>query len=370
MKLWEKNYVLAMGLIMLILYVSMFFVLRASFKMNFDNVCNIAIRNEQSIAYLVQSFLNEDTEYTKLKIYCQGMQRQGCLFSIYRGDTWIVGELPFQIPSGSENIQMLREGNVRYLFINNSFSGQDGNKYTLYYTEDMGELYDNHTKQLILLVGFACILSLILAAVLYFSMKKIYYPIDNIAHELRTPLTSIQGYAQYILYGKIKEEDIQYAGNRINEEAIYMNNIIERLLVMENVRDGKIVMERVELKSLFDVVEVHYPDVVIDNQMDYVLGDRTLLLSLLLNLLSNTGREGSNIHISAAEHKIIIYNPEDAMDENMTKILNGNRKIPREKVKGKGFGVHLCHEIVKLHHGQLRYEVVEGGGMRVTVYLP
>ena len=48
---------------------------------------------------------------------------------------------------------------------------------------------------------------LILSLFLYYIMKKLYYPINNIAHELRTPLTNIYGYAEYIQKAKLTEED-------------------------------------------------------------------------------------------------------------------------------------------------------------------
>lgn len=211
------------------------------------------------------------------------------------------------------------------------------------------------------------LISFLFGGILYITMKKIYYPINNIAHELRTPLTSIQGYAQYILFGKVSGEDIQYACARINEEAGYMNEIIERILIMENIKNGAVHLEKIEVEGIFETIKSHYPSVVINNKLEYVMGDKTLLLCLFMNLISNTGRGGDKIVITAENNEISIYNKEDYVDGEMLKILNENRPIPKEKVRGKGLGVQLCHEIVKLHHAKLKYESKKGEGVRVTI---
>lgn len=69
------------------------------------------------------------------------------------------------------------------------------------------------------------------------------------------------------------------------------------------------------------------------------------------------------------ENLITILNKDDSLDEEMLKILNSGRLIPREKIKGKGLGVSLCREIVKMHHGKLVYENVPEEGLKIRVFL-
>lgn len=372
MRLWEKNYVLTMTIILLVLYGSMLFVLNYSFRFNLERVCEQGMQTEQSILYSVKSLLNEDGEHKKLKLYSEVLEKQGIFFAVYKGQEAVTDSLPvFEAPSLSEGkVQMLRAVDGRYLCFADTFMYQDIEKVSVYYAEKVDDLYKNHQKQSYLLLVISTFISLIIAAILYFAMKKIYYPINNIAHELRTPLTSIQGYAQYILFGKVSEEDIQYACARINEETGYINEVIERLLVMEHIKDGKISLEKIDAVAFFEKVKTHNPSVIIDNTMDTIMGDETLLLCLFMNLLSNTRRAGEKITITAHGSEINICNEDDYIDKAMLRLLNGNRAIPKDRIQGKGLGVSLCHEIVKLHRGILRYESQEGEGVRITIIFP
>lgn len=371
MRLWEKNYVLTMTLILLILYGSIFYVFYDSFQINFNRACERGIQTEQGILYFVKSLLNEDPEHKKLNIYCETMKKQNVYVAVYEGRAEIVDYIPaLNRPETKQGLQVVTDGKSRYLYISDSFLSRSGKELCFYYVEQIDEIYENYRKQVYVFLLINAFISFFIAGVLYFAMKKIYYPINNIAHELRTPLTSIQGYAQYILFGKVSGEDIQYASSRINEEAGYINEIIERLLVMENIKNGKIDMEKIELDDLFDTVKVHYPDVIIHNNMKYVMGDKTLITCLFMNLLSNISRAEGQIVITAFDNEINICNRGDFIDKSMLKVLNGNRSIPKDQIKGKGLGVSLCHEIVKLHHGSLHYESQEKEGVKVTISIP
>jgi len=55
--------------------------------------------------------------------------------------------------------------------------------------------------------------------------------------------------------------------------------------------------------------------------------------------------------------------------KNAKDILNHKSVVPKDKICGKGIGVPLCREIVKMHHGTLRYRNMPEGGMEVFVRL-
>lgn len=65
----------------------------------------------------------------------------------------------------------------------------------------------------------------------------------------------------------------------------------------------------------------------------------------------------------------VVYNRDDYLDEGLLGLLNGNRPVPPERVAGKGLGVPLCREIVKMHHGTLQYRNVPEGGVEIRVVL-
>lgn len=368
MKLWEKNYVLTMCMIMLILYGSIFLILSNSFRLNLRLICEQEKQNENNIKYALKSLLNEDPEHTKVKLYSEELKKQDTYVDLYDGQKEIVSYLPFKIVRENEqSMVIIKEGAHRYLFIFDSFLYQDKDEISLCYMGVIDEVYNNHQKLVRVMLLISSLITIFIACMLYYAMRKIYHPINNISHELRTPLTSIQGYAQYILYGKINEEDIQYAGTRINEEAKYINEIIERILVMENIKNGEIHIGKIKLEDVWESVKVHYPSLVVEGDMQYIMGDRTLLQSLFLNLLSNISRAGNDIIITASEGVIRIQNREDYIDPEMLDILNGNHRIPKERIKGRGFGAALCQEIASLHHAKIRYESSEDFGTVVSL---
>ena len=360
-----------MTLILIILFFSIFFIQQYSFRNNLMRYSDNASSSESRLEYSISNLINESGQNSKLDLYCENLKKQKIYVKIQDEDKVIVNSQPFEWENLDKvDFQIIKYNKTKYIYISNIFEIADNRIISINYMEEIDELYEFQQRQLIifLLVGF--FITLVLAVILYSIMKKIYYPISNIAHELRTPLTAIQGYAQYIMLGNIGDEEISFASNQIDEKAQYMNALIENLLIMGNLKDGKINMENIDTISLLNEIKQYYPSLIINNQTKYLYGDKVLLMSLLLNILSNTGRQSKELSLSVLENTITIYNKEDCIDEEMITILNKNDPIPKEKIKGKGIGVSLCHEIVKLHHGKLQYNKEdEEGGIVISISL-
>ena len=58
MKIWEKNYLLTMSLLLALLFGSLFFMQQYSFRKNLDKYCDNAFLNESSAEYTISSYLN------------------------------------------------------------------------------------------------------------------------------------------------------------------------------------------------------------------------------------------------------------------------------------------------------------------------
>lgn len=367
MKLWEKNYVLTITLVLFTLYGSLFFVINTSFQTNFSQAYDSTLQTKRSLVSSVKTLIDIDEEHKKLNLYCQAMAAQDVLTAVSCDGERLIDFLPVQIDEGEiSNNQFVETKAHRYLYVRESFMVQD-TVVTLHYMRPMDAFYDAFHKQIFFFLMIGIVISCLLSLILYFAIKKMYHPINNIAHELRTPLTAIQGYAQYILLGKVSPEDILFASGQIHQEAQYINEIINRLLAMDYIRNEKLHMEKIDLPDFFESLKAHYPSLIIKNEMSYLTGDRTLLLCLFMNLISNISRSGGQVRITALDCKICIFNREDFIESELLHMLNKNRSIPKEKIHGKGLGVPLCHEIVKLHHGTLRYESSEDEGTTVTL---
>lgn len=383
MKLWEKTYLLTVTIILLTLYGSLFLILNMSYRNNFRQLYDNAFQTEQSILLSTQSIFSMENPEDKLSLYCNSMKKLGISTAIYYNGELLSCHLPFtpDDPKGlTKGSQIVADQGEKYLLLFDSYlsadKGSDVNteiddsaQFTLFYARPLDDFYQAFYRQMGSFLLTAALISILLMIVLYLCMNRIYRPVHNIAHELRTPLTSIQGYAQYILLGKLKEEDIHFASEQIHREAKYMNEIIERLLAMEQLGNHQISMKKIDPDDLFSTIRTYYPSITIRNEMENLTGDHSLLLSLLLNLISNISRDGGEICLTASEHEIRINNPEDFIEPELLIFLNKNRSLPKNRIHGRGLGVPLCHEIVKLHQGTLRYESTKEDGTTVVIQL-
>lgn len=367
MKLWEKNYVLTITLVLFTLYGSLFFVLNNSFRTNFSQIYDSTLQTKRSLVSSLETMIDIDEKHEKLNLYCQAMKNQDILIAVSYDGEMLINFLPIEIDYDEIQMdQVIKANHHRYLYVSEVLINQD-TEVILHYVRPMDDFYDAFHRQIRFFLIVGILISALLSCILYFAIKKMYHPINNIAHELRTPLTAIQGYAQYMLLGKVSPEDILFASGQIHQEAQYINEIIDRLLAMDYIRNEKLHMEKIDLEDFFKTLKTHYPSIIIKNEMPYLTGDRTLLLCLFMNLISNISRSGGQVIITAQDNKIRIFNREDFIENELLPMLNKNRSIPREKIHGKGLGVPLCHEIVKLHHGKLQYESTKTNGTTVTI---
>ena len=153
-------------------------------------------------------------------------------------------------------------------------------------------------------------------------MRRINRPVNQIAHELRTPLTGIRGYAEYLMMGKLTEEERFFAARQIVDSAKHLENITEKLLIMGNVREGAIQIERIDVRKMLLELEEKYPNVEADCRLEFLNGDRTLVFCLLDNLTANAARAGSLVRITADEEGVRIWNDGEPMDEELLRDIS------------------------------------------------
>lgn len=370
MKIWEKNYVLTMALLLPLLFGSLFLIQQSSFRKNLDQCCDNAFSNEERTEYAVSSYLSSGKSFQRLTWYCQSLQKQNAYLQVEIQGKILAGSLLFPWDShAKKDFQIIRHKDRACLCIANSYPDLKHGAISTIYQEDISSLYSAQLGQMLLLLGIGILASLLLSAILYCTMRRIYAPVSNIAHELRTPLTTIQGYAQYISLGNITPEDIAFASSQIDMQAQHLNALIENLLIMGSLRNGEIAMERLEAAELTRELKAYFPFLSAEHQAGFLYGDKSLLLSLLRNLISNTCHQGEQITLSISDNAVAIFSQDDHIPEKMLRLLNKNRPIPKEYVQGRGLGLNLCHEILKIHHGTLHYQNLPEGGVEIQVSL-
>jgi PAS domain S-box-containing protein len=219
--------------------------------------------------------------------------------------------------------------------------------------------------------------------------------LSNISHELRTPLTSIEGYAKFMLTGKLGELSANHDRclNIIADESDRLRTLIDDSLDLMTMDSGglEIEMGEVTLTDIIDQlvssmkIELDEKEITLAKEIHSskksIKGDPDRLFQLFSNLLSNAVKftpEGGSIEIRSREEKgnLVI----EVVD---TGIGIPSKELPRiferfyqvdsslaRKYGGMGLGLAICDEIVEAHGGRIEAESKEGKGSVFRVSLP
>lgn len=215
--------------------------------------------------------------------------------------------------------------------------------------------------------------------------------ISSVSHELRTPLTAINGWAETIMNGEVRDsDDIKKGMNIIVSEARRLTNMVEELLEFSRIEDGRftLTVEPMDLKAeLEDAVYTYreffrreglvlnYDDG--DEEFPPITGDPERMRQVFCNLLDNAskhGGSGKRIDVAVCRNQadavITIRDygpgiPEEELPHVKYKFYKGS-----SKARGSGIGLAVCDEIIGRHSGTLEIGNAEGGGCVVTIRLP
>ena len=220
--------------------------------------------------------------------------------------------------------------------------------------------------------------------------------VANASHELRTPLTTILGYAETLAEeGELAPELRTRFGSTIRDEARRMVEIIEDLMSLSRIEADRFVAPG-ELVSLADVIESAAANLarlrgsaecrlIVDAATDLPLvrGDRSQLLQVVDNLLSNAVRygctgAGSKVHLTASRTGrwvaigVTDHGP-GIPREHLPRVTERFYRVDPARSResgGTGLGLAIVKHIVERHRGALDIKSVVGEGTRVTVMLP
>ena len=215
--------------------------------------------------------------------------------------------------------------------------------------------------------------------------------ISSVSHELRTPLTAINGWAETIMNGEVRDAgDVKKGMGIIVSEARRLTNMVEELLEFSRIQDGRFTLsvEPMDIKAeLEDAVytyreffrregiELNHFDC--DEEFPPIAGDPERLRQVFCNLLDNAAKHGGSgkridTAIARDEDQVVItirdYGPgipAEELPHVKYKFYKGS-----SKARGSGIGLAVCDEIITRPEGTLGIDNAEGGGCIVTIHLP
>ncbi len=219
--------------------------------------------------------------------------------------------------------------------------------------------------------------------------------VANFSHELKTPLTSMIGYADFIRREEWQNSAILEASDYIYSQSLRLQNLSQKMLQLMELKNisskeiAKIELTTQRLKSIFEQVitatkpllkEKNINLKVKCNSKVYVLCDKVLLQSLIINLITNAIKasgENSQIFIGAKidndNDKIIVYVKDFGIGISTEVINNITDEFfivdKSRKGENNGIGLSIAKEIANLHGTNLAFQSELGKGTLVAFIL-
>ena len=215
--------------------------------------------------------------------------------------------------------------------------------------------------------------------------------ISSVSHELRTPLTAINGWAETIMNGEVRDaSDVKKGMGIIVSEARRLTNMVEELLEFSRIEDGRFTLsvEPMDIKAELEDAVYTYTEFFrregitlthtdCEEEFPPIPGDPERMRQVFCNLLDNAAKHGgSGKRIDTAIRRegdaavITIRDygpgiPEEELPHVKYKFYKGS-----SKARGSGIGLAVCEEIVTRHNGRLDIGNAVGGGCIVTIRMP
>lgn len=235
----------------------------------------------------------------------------------------------------------------------------------------------------------------ILKGKIKFEQELIRYKLvffTNIAHEFRTPLTLIQGSLEKekrIMKANHWQLELEKTVRTMDKSVQRMLRLIDQLLEFRKMQAGKLKLSLQETdvvmfvqgicKMFDDAAESKQIDFKFESQLPAYLMylDQQKMDKVVFNLLSNafkyTPVKGRVVVSLAFQgEKLIVRVADTGVGIPKEKQAQLFSRFMQSSYTGENFGIglHLTHELVKVHHGEISFHDNEGGGAVFVVKIP
>ncbi len=223
--------------------------------------------------------------------------------------------------------------------------------------------------------------------------------LSMVSHELRTPLNLIAGLSDMLLKESQQSSPDTREVNQDDLERLYissrhLDSLIRDVLDLARIDVGQLnlFLEPLDLKEVVEAVGIIGEKLAEDKALSWkvnvganlprVLGDRTRLRQVLLNLINNaikfTARGGITLSAITDENKIIISVSDTGLGiplDEQDVIFNEFRQSTRTTARGYGglgLGLAICKHLVEKHGGHISVcsNGEEGQGSIFYITLP
>ena len=207
------------------------------------------------------------------------------------------------------------------------------------------------------------------------------YILNKFAHELRNPLTTLYSTVQLIEFQHPEVKNFKYWSN-LSNDIEYMEQLVQQLSAYT--KSEKLEVTSFSLLALLEQVSLSFAaliahsDVVftskIDSSIHQIIGDKTKLQEVFLNLLKNAydaALPNHTIHLEATlKDDTVVIQVHDTGCGIPSELLPTIFKPFVTYKKEGGLGLSICDQIVRAHGGAISVESTVGVGSCFSVSLP
>lgn len=213
----------------------------------------------------------------------------------------------------------------------------------------------------------------------------------NVSHELKSPLTSINGYAEMIAEGFVKDEkDIKHFASIINKEGKRLLELINSIIRLSQLEERK-GEDDFELVNLFEILkdsQERFKALAKDREIELhingeslsVIGNKVMLEELISNIIENGIKHSkaedlymnlydssSNVYLSIRDNGIGISK------ENQERIFERFYIVDESRTKennSTGLGLSIVKHIVEYHNASIKINSELNKGTEIIITFP
>ena len=216
--------------------------------------------------------------------------------------------------------------------------------------------------------------------------------VAEMVHELRTPLSALSAAIHLLQRPELEEEQRSKIRQTLSNEVQRLNELTTNFLELSRLESGRVRFERepVLLEGLvrecLEIMRLQADSVGvlletdIDRTLSPLMGDRTQLKRLLLNLITNAikyNRKGGWVRISLHQKEddallMVSDNGKGIPAKSIPNLFRRFYRVPEEEglISGTGLGLAIAKRIAQNHNGEIEVDSKDGEGTTFMVILP
>jgi len=216
--------------------------------------------------------------------------------------------------------------------------------------------------------------------------------VANVSHELKTPVGAMSVLAEALLASADDPDTVRRFGGQLHAEAVRLGNLVGELIELSRLQGGEALPEftAVDVDAVVDEAVTRYKvaadnaeiTITTDPPSGYrVLGDQTLLVTAVGNLVSNAiaysphgstvsisrRRAGDMVEIAVTDRGIGIAK------EHQERVFERFFRVDKARSRatgGTGLGLAIVKHVAANHNGSIRLWSQPGTGSTFTLAVP